>query len=298
MGVRESCEGGGELNIHDFVVENETKRETPFDANTEILSEEWNKIREWIKTTAGGTSDPITDMGAPAKFIFPDKNLIPDLKNSRNMFGSHYRPIVTDSAFKVAGGFDAITLQHDLALKSVIPDYQYYLDDPKNWKKFLELLDKEATKPKKHNAAMDPFLLSILRDAKISYPKRIENLGLEKFEEYIVSGNRNLAEEAHQEGQWCTYARCLASARLLYPEQMKDYKIDETAWEGMRRTLDNALHARENPDWHLVLDMALNIQVLAAKDVVFDEKGMHLVMPLREEKFQEKIPSRPERKQF
>lgn len=132
---------------------------------------------------------------------------------------------------------------------------------------------------------------------KDGVPKRIGDLQLETLRTKVFSYITATAEKAYQAGNWQEYADCLGTMRMLYPKEMKDCKIDETAWKGMRGALDVALHGHKLSDWHIAAPLMYNMQVLAAKEVVFDEKGMHLVMPERQD-FQESKPELPVRRKF
>lgn len=298
MGVREACQEGGELNIHDLIIESETKREALFDANVDILPKEWKKMQDWFEAASCGTSDPFIEIGPFVKQIFPEKDALPALSRAKY----RQKPLFSDTLGSAEEyEIEIVNAQHDLAVKILFPSTaeQNHLDTNDNWTTLAGFLYGECMFRilKFSPWHVERFNLKTLCCAKMAYPKRIGTLQLEALRTNVSSYIIATAEKAHQAGNWQEYADCLGTMKMLYPEQMRDYKIDETAWQGMRGALDTALCGREFPDCRAVASLIYNMQVLAAKEVVFDEKGMHLVMPERHD-FQKSQPDLPIRKQF
>lgn len=130
-----------------------------------------------------------------------------------------------------------------------------------------------------------------LVEAAILFPdRRREFPSLVPVIPYILKSELDWYRE---NGGWVVFASKLSTLRLVFPEEAE--KISKTDWKGMREGLKTLTTSRVV---HPLFEYALNMFILAAKDVRILEDGLEINLGKQGEDMTEKIPDMPVKKAF
>ncbi|MDO8618664.1 MAG: hypothetical protein Q7R49_01825 [Candidatus Daviesbacteria bacterium] len=152
---------------------------------------------------------------------------------------------------------------------------------------FNEVLDKSARVFGKGSTLAEAFAANLL----IHEPNVVIEINYLDWAdaEGIVRESRSKENLA-----FVLFPEMAAAMRLARPSSMRDFIVTPGEWKKMHQLLKEF---RGN-DWESYMSLAASMKVLAAKEVLFTENGLELVMQESQVKLTEEIPSLPETRKF
>ncbi len=154
--------------------------------------------------------------------------------------------------------------------------------DQKTWKHVRSLIKNDI------DVNWGGYLPERLAAYKRLFPSLEEPDIFSSNEDYLINGFSEVGNENFE-----SKAAIAANLRVIFPHRIKDLKLPPNFWEEARKELAKL----EQLSWPRYTILALNLHILAAKEVKITEDGMELVMP--EKSYQEEQPPPlPEAKRF
>ncbi|NQV13473.1 MAG: hypothetical protein HQ530_04210 [Parcubacteria group bacterium] len=126
--------------------------------------------------------------------------------------------------------------------------------------------------------------------SEILFPGRCEF----ELDEARWNNYKGFLEDQRQEDRIGIYTSALTDLKIVLPEYVNRYGLDNKIWQDMKDKLDTF---RGEEKWLVFGELASNLKVLAAEEIKTTDQGLELVMP-KQENFKEATPPRPERKEL
>jgi len=91
----------------------------------------------------------------------------------------------------------------------------------------------------------------------------------------------------------CRFVNQAMHLRILFPDKISEFNLDDITWEGMKDQLDTH---RNNNHWKYFADHARCLKILAADEIEVTDQGLKVVMSKKD--FKQEKSKRPVRKNF
>ena len=299
MSITKSAEQrGGEMRLQEMTVEGGNEKAPVFDIEQEIGDPEkqiWRSIIDKIcKKEDWGN---VTSHLSSASMLFPEE--IDSVVKSKWGEGTTVGDSIIVQAKKDIAEQVANTNHSNKkeavvwlvsGIKAVFPDFpisELGADDAFNYW-------FEGEKLKEIPSWTARGLLITFADLQVIFPEKMRN-SRQNLETNAWPEIMEELAELRKKGSWRQFAINARFTRIAFPDKFQELEIKEEDWREMKNTLDAS---RDKGDWGEFFLIAECMKVLAAREVIVDEKGLRLVMPEKTGDFKEEKPELPVRRKF
>ncbi|MDO8618642.1 MAG: hypothetical protein Q7R49_01715 [Candidatus Daviesbacteria bacterium] len=275
------------INIGNLNIEEPAPREELFDVRESIRHKDLTSL---ANVPLPQDLDVISEFHRKLFMLLPDRFQVKSLR--RDVLLKKYREINSDETFfKMDEQLDK--LARVAQMQFLFPNTEL-LDDEVDWGYFKAYFANEMNLPgvQAEQEELRNFFGDACYVGMISQEK-VKELNLDN--DSVWQEGITQLEIWQENKKWGDFLEMAAQMKTLSPEKFKEFKITDQDWKGIKEYFEEMIE----PDAVIsFVDTGGDILILQADEIRLTSEKVEVIMPKKEESFENLVPALPETRKF
>jgi len=269
---------GNTINVKGLAIEAPQKEpEVLFDPERDLTEEDWERMKEYLEINKGRRANFIHGLKVMVLLAPERKGELPiDDMLREDLLQSFNRAKDVEP--------NEVVLFYGELIKLFFPENLPHLDLNNGiWEKVEKYVQEEMIRADPSNDSDVSKVLIHMREFKLLFPRKDFP---EATREKVLAMLKFLSKDAYDKEEWDRFLYINKNMRIIFPGMPLHF--DKKSIQGMRGILKSDEHKFK----------ALDLKILAAKEIKITDTGMEIIMPERQPSFEQSVSPLPETKKF